>query len=768
MLLNGNNLFQFDEFTIDLNERTLWRDGQPIPLAPKVMETLCLLVENHGRLMTKEEMMNRLWADTFVEERNLTQNIFTLRKVLGDGEAGKKFVETVPRRGYRFVAGVRPAEVQEAIQVTRNTQTRISAEGYVPTQDLTEAVKEIAKTIVLERDFNSVEPKQIEAVQTRPSRRTVTFSVVGLAAVLAIGAGLWGWQNDYLTFGKTTFGSDAERGLLKFERLTDSGKAFFPVVSPNKQFFAYVVVDRGKHSIELQNIATGSKTVVVEPAKNEIGRPKFSADGDYLFYRQDQNLGGPAAAYRVPIFGGTPRLIAGSVNSDFSISPDGEWFAFIRFRPEIDGQQLVVCRSADGSEERAVATRTGNESFLVWSYFPAWSTDGKKVFVGLLAEPTPENPGARGEGFGLMDIADGTFERISTPEWSDFIQAEWMPGGESIVFLAREKANEPFQIWKVSYPSGEGRRVTNDAHDYRYLNVSPDGEFVLTTQEKTFFNLWSISTADPNEARQLTFSSELQHGDRGISWTPDGKHLVYTLVENGVDSSIWRIDVDTLEKRQLTFDQHRINWYPSVTPDGQFVIFTSNRERGTHIWEMDIRGGNLRQITDGIGEAFSNISADGKWLIYASPAWAPEALWKKSLTSEEPAVKLLTNAAGSNSISPDGNHIVVSYKAVGDHGKLEYRYGLMPLEWTEKPEDLGFNPYFGSMTWKQDSSGFYYIKDLGLNLNNIWFYDIRMKTHTQITDFNDRMSSLSLSPDGNHIATARGETISNIFKISGF
>jgi DNA-binding winged helix-turn-helix (wHTH) protein len=149
MQLNGNNLYEFAGFTIDLSERTLWRAGVMVPLAPKLAETLCLLVENQGRLMPKEELMDRLWADTFVEERNLTQNIFTLRKVLGETKAGDKFIETVPRRGYRFVAEIRPVEILEhdVINVTHNKQTRIAAEGFVSTQKLANAVEDIARTI---------------------------------------------------------------------------------------------------------------------------------------------------------------------------------------------------------------------------------------------------------------------------------------------------------------------------------------------------------------------------------------------------------------------------------------------------------------------------------------------------------------------------------------------------------------------------------------------------------------------------------------------
>jgi DNA-binding winged helix-turn-helix (wHTH) protein len=110
MSLESNNLYEFEGFRIDLSERTLRFKDEPIPLAPKVMETLCVLVENQGRLMTKDDLMNEIWRDTFVEERNLTQNIFTLRKIFKEKRKDSKFIETIPRRGYRFVADFSPLE----------------------------------------------------------------------------------------------------------------------------------------------------------------------------------------------------------------------------------------------------------------------------------------------------------------------------------------------------------------------------------------------------------------------------------------------------------------------------------------------------------------------------------------------------------------------------------------------------------------------------------------------------------------------------------
>jgi len=100
------HFYAFGPFRLDSENRVLVRDGTPVPLAPKVAETLLLLVESAGRLVDKDELIKRVWPDAFVEEGNLNKNIFVLRKLLGEWDGGREYIETVPKRGYRFVAPV--------------------------------------------------------------------------------------------------------------------------------------------------------------------------------------------------------------------------------------------------------------------------------------------------------------------------------------------------------------------------------------------------------------------------------------------------------------------------------------------------------------------------------------------------------------------------------------------------------------------------------------------------------------------------------------
>src|SRR5688572_19835633 len=95
-------VFEFGPFRLDVEERLLHRGEQILALTPKAIETLVVLVENHGRLVAKDDLMKRLWPESFVEESNLSQQIFTLRKALADDKDGNQYIETIPKRGYRF------------------------------------------------------------------------------------------------------------------------------------------------------------------------------------------------------------------------------------------------------------------------------------------------------------------------------------------------------------------------------------------------------------------------------------------------------------------------------------------------------------------------------------------------------------------------------------------------------------------------------------------------------------------------------------------
>src|SRR4029453_3383921 len=119
----SGHIHRFSDLTFDIEKKVLLRGGKAVPLAPKVFETLLALVENHGRIVLKEELMKRLWPDTFVEESNLTFNIQQLRKSLGDNAREPLYIETIPGRAYRFIAVLKPLATPTApVQIKTGDQ----------------------------------------------------------------------------------------------------------------------------------------------------------------------------------------------------------------------------------------------------------------------------------------------------------------------------------------------------------------------------------------------------------------------------------------------------------------------------------------------------------------------------------------------------------------------------------------------------------------------------------------------------------------------
>jgi DNA-binding winged helix-turn-helix (wHTH) protein/TolB-like protein/Flp pilus assembly protein TadD len=170
--MSGKNeqIYEFGAFRLNVEERFLQRDGETITLTPKVFDLLVLLVENHGHLLEKDEIIKVLWADSFVEEANLNVNISALRRALGETPTEQKFIETVPRRGYRFVS-----EVSE-----------------IKPENLPEKVeKNESNKVVTVTDFDSQEIPAHSKSSQPFSSKTLLFSLLGILTILAIGFFIW-------------------------------------------------------------------------------------------------------------------------------------------------------------------------------------------------------------------------------------------------------------------------------------------------------------------------------------------------------------------------------------------------------------------------------------------------------------------------------------------------------------------------------------------------------------------------------------------------
>ncbi|HET9711028.1 MAG TPA: winged helix-turn-helix domain-containing protein, partial [Pyrinomonadaceae bacterium] len=322
----SGHIHRFSDFTIDIEQKVLLRGGKAIPMAPKVFETLLALVENHGRIVLKEELMKRLWPDTFVEESNLTFNIQQLRKSLGDNAREPLYIETIPRRGYRFIAEVEPL-----------------ATPIAPVE-----IETVPRATVLTR-----------------ARVITVLAVVGVAI-----AGLVYWSSAR-SGGKSSSeinAKDPPGSRLKLVELTATGQSHHVAISPDGKYVAYTRLSQNSNEIWVRQLASNTNVELL--TADRIAGLGFDKSGESLLFVK----GDPSALYRVSLIGGIPTKLIDGLEGKFAVSPDGSQIAFIREVVNRDGQRefsLHVANS-DGRNERTLLVRVHPGKLDV----PIWSSDG--------------------------------------------------------------------------------------------------------------------------------------------------------------------------------------------------------------------------------------------------------------------------------------------------------------------------------------------------------------------------------------------------------
>src|SRR5215471_4382703 len=161
--------YEFGPFRLDGEERVLRREGEIVPLTPKALETLFVLVERRGHLVERDDLIKEVWPDAFVEEGNLSVHISALRKALGEGPGQRSYIETVPRRGYRFTASVHEVDEDPDVIVEKRSLSRVVIEE-----------EEIGEPEEIMRATPAPGPLPLARQIERRSRRSTIFIVVGV------------------------------------------------------------------------------------------------------------------------------------------------------------------------------------------------------------------------------------------------------------------------------------------------------------------------------------------------------------------------------------------------------------------------------------------------------------------------------------------------------------------------------------------------------------------------------------------------------------
>ena len=720
--LENNYTYAFEDFRLDPAHLMLYQNGKTIALKPKVVETLVALVERRGEVVGKDELMNRLWTDSFVEESNLTQNIYLLRKTLGNCFDGQPFIETFARRGYRFNGKIRSSAEIELLLAT-HTKTR---------------------TLIEE-----------EATQHPVNRTRRSWVIVGSIAAcgLMILSGFAFWN---FTTKQTVAAAPFQ--TFKIKRHSDRTDITSAIVSPDGKFIAFV--DK-QNALWLRNVATDSKVKIL-PASQTTGRSivAFSPDNNHL-YIGNQLKDKKGEIFKMSLFGGTvQQKITEDVWSGMSLSPDGKQLSFVRV-DRGTGQSAIIVANTDGTGERRAALSKEGTWFGKRGQATAWSPDGSQIACtgSILTD------GNVILVIKILRVADGEEISLIKPDldWRWINDITWLPDGDNLLVISGDN-NSQDQIYKHTISNGEWRRVTNDLSNYQTLSVTADGKTAVTIQYENPGNLW-LMPADGNaqQSQQVTFGRNLMTEVTGVSWTPDGK-IVYATNAGG-RWEIWMINADGTNQKQLTQNcaGNDSCSQPFVSPDGRYIVFQVRHNGVRNIWRMDADGGNPTQLTiDGGG--VPSFSIDGRFVIYTRPTSPAPTLWQIPIEGGEPQQFSKLPTAEHVSFSPDGKQMVFKQMVSGFYDgqeKQPWQTCVAPIG-ADAPEKC-FGPSRSFPRWAPDAPAFYYVDPGYLG---IWKQPLDGERELFLEFAGERTNNFAFSPDGKQLVVARSKPTQDIVALT--
>lgn len=532
----------------------------------------------------------------------------------------------------------------------------------------------------------------------------------------------------------------------KVTKLTATGNIKNAAISPDGKYVAYTMDEAGKQGLWVRQLAVANSIRIVAPADVDYRGLTFSRDGIYIYYvvtEKSNNQRG--RLFQVPALGGSAREVKRDVDSPVSFSPDGKRLAFVRSSATEQGVEELIVAGEDGSGEQSLASRKFPDH-LSTAAAPAWSPDGKRIAYSV--------QGADAQGFYMklaeVRVADRAEQIISPQRWLEVGPADWLSDGSGLIITAQDENSSLLQLWYLSYPGGEARRITNDLSDYRGVSLSADTGSLLTVQSQTFTSIWQANVKDTGRLAQIT-SGAGRYVD--LSWTPEGT-ILYGSDASGT-ADIWEMNADGSNQRQLTAGAGR-NYAPVASPDGRFVLFHSNRSGVWQVWRMNRDGSSPLQLTTGTeGSNWPQVSPDGRWVIYEHiDAGALPALWRIPIDGGTP-VRLTNKLSVRAMISPDGKMIAFWEKEAEPNapwriGVINFEDGQPVSSFDIPQSDANGN---SNLRWALDGRGVIYI-DFRDGVMNLYLQPLAGGAPEQLTKFTkEQFYSFDLARDGRLIFT---------------
>jgi serine/threonine protein kinase/Tol biopolymer transport system component len=586
--------------------------------------------------------------------------------------------------------------------------------------------------------------------------------VVGLAAMVAL----------FLHYRTPRHENPSSFSQMTITPVTSTGNIHSVAISSDGKWLCYVADEKGTHAIWIRQLATGSTVQVEIGSPGEIEGLTFSLDGNYLYFVKHDESAGIGTLFQVPSLGGSPHQVVADVDSPVSFSPDGKRFVFVRFSTKLKNSSLLVA-NADGTGEQTLFT-LHRPNFLSGDG-PAWSPDGKRIAIS-------DNPDGEFNKYAIetVEVDSKIKTRLGSSDWIVPDQMAWLPEGSAVLFPARvNKTSLNSQLFEVSYPGGDSRRITNDLNFYIDASITSDGSTLATVQVGLTGNLWITnfgSSASLSPPRQITSGISRADGISGIVWVP-GDKIIYGYYSSGA-LRLASTSPDGTNIHDISPSAESPGWL-SGCGDGRHFVFSSRGSGGgSTVWRADIDGTNVTQLSTDKIDVQPTCSPDGKFVVYVNVLDPVNRLMRMGIDGGA-ATEISKVEAESPTISPDGSSVAVAYTP--DPSKTTKLLAIIGLNGGEiqstydLPQDVALNGDGGQkLAWTKDGRAVLYPVNKD-GVISLWAQPVS-STGAKAVPAKQLMSlgpdfkwgAYALSPDGKKIIYANGHLVTDAVLISHF